>query len=160
MKAILAGTFDPFTSGHADLAARAVAAFGNVTVAVAAETGKACAPLDVRLNIARLSLAAIENAQVVAFDGLLTDYIKKQGECVLIRGARNGRDFEYECEHSAVYRSLCDIDFIVFPTKPELAHVSSTNVRTLAALGVTDELAAYVVPSAIAEIIKVYGKAR
>ena len=60
MKAIFAGTFDPFTAGHRDIAQRAAGVFGNVTVAVASDTGKTAQPLDVRLKIATESIADIK----------------------------------------------------------------------------------------------------
>lgn len=158
MKAIIAGTFDPFTAGHRNLAARALSIFGSVIVAVASDTGKNAAPLAVRTEIAKLSVADLNGVSVIPFDGLLSDFLTAQGECVLVRGARNTKDFEYERELAAVYRSLCGKDSVLLATAPELGHISSTVVRELAALGVSDALAEYVAPAAIDCVLAQYGK--
>lgn len=158
MKAIIAGTFDPFTAGHRDLAERALDIFGDVTIAVASDTGKRAAPLAVRVNIAELSVSDLRGVKVTPFNGLLSDYLTACGQCVLVRGVRNVKDFEYERELAAVYRSLCGKDCVLLATAPELGHVSSTVVRELAALSVTDKLAAYVVPAALDGVLAQYGK--
>ena len=41
-KAVFAGTFDPFTLGHFEIAERAAKRFDEVIVAVADVTGKTC----------------------------------------------------------------------------------------------------------------------
>ncbi len=135
MKAIFAGAFDPFTLGHRDICERASRIFGNVTVAVAESTGKNTVSLEKRVDIARLSVDGIAGVDVEPFRGLLSDYIKKSGECVLVRGVRGTNDFEYERDRLRVYSSLCGADAVLLVTKPELEHVSSTVVRELAALG-------------------------
>ncbi|MDE6965423.1 MAG: adenylyltransferase/cytidyltransferase family protein, partial [Clostridiales bacterium] len=103
MKAIFAGTFDPFTAGHRDIAQRAAGVFGNVTVAVASDTGKTAQPLDVRLKIATESIADISGATAEAFSGLLSDYLSAKGDCVIVRGVRNARDADYERDLVRVY---------------------------------------------------------
>ena len=157
MKAIIAGTFDPFTAGHRNLVERALAVFGGAVVAVASDTGLRAAPLAVRVKIAELSVADLDGVTVVPFDGLLSEFLTAQGECVLVRGVRNTKDFEYERELAAVYRSLCGKDCVLLATAPELAHVSSTVVRELAALGVTDKLEGYVAPAALDGVSAQYG---
>ena len=134
MKAIFAGTFDPFTLGHRDIVERAAKVFGGVTVAVAEDTGKTTAPISVRLEIAKASVSGIPGVSVQAFSGLLTDYMKMQGDCVIVRGVRNARDAEYERDLTRVYESLSGVDAVCFFTKAELEHVSSTVVRQLAEL--------------------------
>ena len=49
MRAIFAGAFDPFTAGHVNIIKRAAALFDSVTVAVADDTGKNTAPVNVSL---------------------------------------------------------------------------------------------------------------
>ena len=158
MKAIIAGTFDPFTAGHRNLVERALKIFGSVVVAVAADTGKQAAELSSRVTLAELSVADLNGVSVIPFCGLLSDFLTAQGDCVLVRGVRNVRDYEYEREHLAVYSTLCDAPAVLLPTAPELEHVSSTTVRELAALGVTDKLRSYVVPAALDGVIALYGK--
>lgn len=155
MKAIFAGTFDPFTSGHRNIAERAAAVFGNVTVAVAAVTGKNAAPLDVRIKIAEAALAGQSGACVQPFDGLLSDFCKKNAPCVLVRGVRSAVDLDYETTHTRVYNSLCGVQSVLFITDTQYAHVSSTVVRELISLGAP--LDGYVVSGTEKMIAEFYG---
>lgn len=154
MRAIFAGTFDPFTCGHRNIVERTLKVFDSVTVAVANSKGANVA-VDARVEIARMSVSGLNGVTVQAFDGLLTDFVASQTDrCVLVRGIRSSRDHEYERELDAVYKSLTDVDSVYFMTKPELLHVSSTVVRELAALGAP--LGGYVVPCAAETISKYY----
>lgn len=156
MKAIFAGTFDPFTTGHRDIVLRAARTFGDVTVAVAENTGKNTAPIKDRVDIAEESVRDIAGATVTPFSGLLSDFVKAQGDCILVRGVRNTRDLEYERDHCRIYASLCGVDAALFCTTQGFEHVSSTAVRELAALG--GALDGYVVRDAMQRVISVYGK--
>ena len=95
--AIYAGTFDPFTLGHEDVLDRARQIFDEVIVAVAADTGRnTFFSFEERVDLARRSLAGIEGVRVVGFEGLLSEFVKATGASVLIRGVRNGSDFDYD----------------------------------------------------------------
>lgn len=159
MKAIFAGAFDPFTMGHRDVAERALKVFGTVVIAVAAQTGKNAAPLDVRKKTVELSVADMlgKGVTVTAFDGALSDFVKAQGgACVLVRGVRNGGDWEYENAHARIYNSLCGVESVFFAASPSHAHISSTAVRELAYAGCA--LDGYAAENAIEQIKYYYGK--
>ena len=119
MKAIFAGAFDPFTLGHKDIAERAAGIFGEVIVAVAADTDKNAMPLDLRLKIAVQAVRGVPGVKVVPFEGLLSDFLTSQGECVLVRGIRNSRDAEYERDHARIYKSLCGKEVVCLITAAE-----------------------------------------
>ena len=156
MKAIFAGTFDPFTLGHRNIVERAAKLFDGVIIAVADDTGKNTAPLSVRTDISESAVADIANVTVESFCGLLTDYVAGKGDCVLVRGVRNSNDLEYERDLTAVYKSLCGVESIILITDAAYGHVSSTVVRTVAALG--GNINGYVVPNTVTQITEVYGK--
>ncbi|MDE7405497.1 MAG: pantetheine-phosphate adenylyltransferase [Clostridiales bacterium] len=156
MKAIFAGTFDPFTLGHRNIVERAAKMFDGVIIAVADDTGKNTAPLSVRTDIVESAVADMANVTVESFSGLLSDYVMKQGDCVLVRGVRNGNDLEYERDLTAVYKSLCGVESIILITDAAYGHISSTVVRAIAALG--GDLDGYVVPSTTKQITKIYVK--
>lgn len=135
MTAVYPGTFDPFTLGHRDIAERASKVFDNVIIAVAADTGKRCEQLAARVKIAELSVADIKNARVQSFSGLLTDFLHKCGDCVIVRGLRSSVDFESERNLDGVYKSLSVKDGVFFMSSPQFMHVSSTVVRQLCEIG-------------------------
>lgn len=156
MKAIMIGAFDPFTLGHRDIAQRALAVFGDLTVAVAEDTGKNTASLSDRQEIAKLATSDLNGVTVESFRGLASDYLAAQGGCILVRGIRNSRDLEYECDHARIYKSLCGVDAVNFITAAEYGHISSSVVRELAGLG--GALSGYVTPSTEKIIAEIYGK--
>lgn len=151
MKAIFAGTFDPFTLGHRSITERALALFGNVTIAVASDTGKNTVSLLERAEIARVATFGLRGIKIEPFSGLLSEYLAANGECVLVRGVRGMRDTEYERDLSRVYKSLCGKDTVFFMTDAPYEHISSTVVRELVKLG--GDISGYVVPQS-AELIK------
>ncbi|MCH5351691.1 MAG: pantetheine-phosphate adenylyltransferase [Clostridiales bacterium] len=134
MKAIIAGSFNPFTLGHKDIVTRVASMFDEVVVAVADDTYKKTAPLSVRTEIAKLSLSDVKGVRVLPFSGLLTDFAKKTGAEVIVRGLRNTVDFEYEKSLGEAYKSLSGIETLFLMCSPELSHVSSSLVRSLAEL--------------------------
>ncbi len=130
-KAVFAGSFDPFTLGHKDIVLRSKKIFDEVIVAVALDTGKNSRDIDMRKAIISASLDDVD-VKIVGFEGLLTDFMKKIGADILVRGVRNAADYDYEKNLMGVYRSLMpELEYVLIPSKSELNHISSTVVREL-----------------------------
>lgn len=140
------GTFNPITNGHTDLVERAAAIFDRVIVAVGTSTLKATyASLEQRVAVTREVLAHIDNAEVVGFDGLLTDFVKAQNANLILRGLRTVADFEYEFQLVAMNRVLApDIETVFLAPSEEYSYISSTLVREIAAYG--GDISAFVSP--------------
>ena len=97
LTAIYPGTFDPMTLGHADLMRRGSRLFGRLILAVAAgHHKKTLFTLAERLAMAEELAREHGNVEVMAFDGLLRDFVIEQGGQVVVRGLRAVSDFEYE----------------------------------------------------------------
>lgn len=154
MRAIFAGTFDPFTLGHRDIVLRAAELFDGVTVAVACECGKRAVSAKIRADIALRSVSDINGVDVEIFDGLLTDYVKGKN-AVLVRGIRNPADLEYEKELCEIYKRFSNVKTVYFLSSTEVSHISSSTVRRLAALGA--DLSSFVAEDAAASILEIYG---
>jgi len=95
LTAIYPGTFDPMTLGHADLMARASRLFDRLILAVA--TGhhkKTMFTLEERLAMGTELAQQHGNVEVIAFDGLLSEFVKSLGGKVVVRGLRAVSDFE------------------------------------------------------------------
>ena len=156
-KAVFAGTFDPFTIGHYDLVKRAAEVFDEVIVGVAGNGSKkkCIATTEQRADIVRLSLSDVKNATVKVFDGLLTDFASENGAKYLVRGIRNGVDFEYEKNLMAVYQATNpEIEIFYLISQPTLSFVSSSFIKDLKFLH--GEIDKYVSPYALELIEKIY----
>lgn len=131
--AIYAGTFDPVTLGHADIAARAAALFDQVIVAVARSTPKRTMfSVDVRLRMVKAAVAGLGNVTVEKFDGLLADLATKRGASALVRGLRGASDFDYEHGMAVANRALGGGIETVFLVPGEgCASISSSLVREI-----------------------------
>ena len=133
--ALVSGSFDPVTVGHADIVARAVRLFGRVVVAVTDNSEKRYMfPLAVRAEAARACFGARPEISVEVCTGLIADFAAER-DAVLVRGARSGSDFDYERMLCGINRSLSGVDSIVLPAAGELDHISSSFVRELIKYG-------------------------
>jgi pantetheine-phosphate adenylyltransferase len=114
-RALYAGTFDPPSSGHADIISRALELTDTLVVAVAVNPSKK--PIfsaDERVHLIRRMVdcempARAGDVEVVSFDGLIVDLAKAQKVDFLARGLRAYQDFDYEMRMSIVnrYVTLC-----------------------------------------------------
>ena len=135
--ALIAGSFDPITNGHLDVIERAGRLFARVVVAVLVNPGKApMLSLDERLAVVRDSVAGLAGIEVVSFAGLLVDAAAAHGATVIVRGLRSVSDYEHEWPMARMNASLSPgLETVYLAASPEWAHVSSTLVRQIHALG-------------------------
>ena len=137
IKAVYPGTFDPLTRGHEDLVRRAATLFDRVVLAIAdSKAKKPFFTLEERIAIAREVLADVKNLEIVGFSSLLTEFVRKQGARVVLRGLRAVSDFEYEFQLAGMNRNLYPEMETVFLTPSEQhMFISATLVREIAGLG-------------------------
>lgn len=131
--AVCPGSFDPITVGHLDLIERAAAIFDEVIVCVAmnGEKHTMFTPKE-RLEMAVAAVAHLPNVRAELSEGLLADFAREKGACALVKGARNGMDFDWEYQLAQINRDLEPaLDTILLPARPGQAHVSSTMVRDM-----------------------------
>lgn len=131
--AMIPGSFDPITLGHLDMIERAASMFDLVYVTVMVNAEKSTRfTLDERVRMARASLAHIKNVKVEASDAFLADFASERGAGVLVKGARNGSDFDYELMLAQINTEQNHkLDTIILPSRKELSYISSTYVREL-----------------------------
>lgn len=135
MDCILPGTFDPITNGHIDLILRARKIFDNVTLLILINHKKSTLfSLEDRLLFAKKSIGEMSGVNILSYDGLLTEYCEKSNCYNIIRGIRNGVDFEYEMQYFGINRILKpEIEMFFLPTSKDNLYVSSSNARELIA---------------------------
>ena len=137
IRAIYAGTFDPLTRGHEDLARRASTLFDSLILGVAdSRAKKPFFTLDERLEMARQVLGDLRNIEIVGFTGLLIDFARKHSARVVVRGLRAVSDFEYEFQLAGMNRNLNpDMETVFLTPSEQHMFTSATLVREIAMFG-------------------------
>ncbi len=135
--AVYPGTFDPLTAGHEDILRRAARLFSHVVLAVAtAHHKKTLFNLDERLAMATEALADVPQIRVVAFEGLLSHFVRAQGAQVVVRGIRAVSDYDYEFQMAGMNRQLMpEVETVFLTPGDDYQFVSGTFVREIAMLG-------------------------
>ena len=135
--AVYSGTFDPYTLGHDDVVRRAAGLFDRLIVAVArAHHKKTLFSLDQRVEQVRAATTGLLNISVLPFDGLIMDFCAAQGACAVVRGIRNGTDFDYEAQMAAMNRKLRPgVETVLLLPDAPVQCISSTLVREISKLG-------------------------
>lgn len=136
-KAIYPGTFDPITRGHEDLVRRASRLFDQIVVAIAVSSSKKpFFTLEERVGMAREVLSDCSNVKVMAFSGLLMNFLQQQRSRIIVRGLRAASDFEYEFQMAGMNRGLYpDVETLFMTPSEQYMFVSATIVREIASLG-------------------------
>jgi pantetheine-phosphate adenylyltransferase len=149
LSAVYPGTFDPMTLGHQDLVRRASALFPRLIVAVAAGHHKRTMfTIAERLEIAQELLASHRNVEVIAFRGLLRDFVVEHGGKVVVRGLRAVSDFEYEFQMAGMNRQLMpNVETVFLTPSDQYQFISGTFVREIATLG--GDVSKFVAPSVL-----------
>ncbi|MGH6728351.1 MAG: pantetheine-phosphate adenylyltransferase [Pseudolabrys sp.] len=156
--ALYAGSFDPVTNGHLDVVRHAVRLADKLVLAVGVNPGKA--PLfsaDDRLAMLQeictpMARAAGCALECVTFSGLVVEAARKAGATLLIRGLRDGTDFDYEMQMAGMNEAMAPEMLTVFvPASPLARPITATLVRQIAGMG--GDVSAFV-PAAVAARLK------
>jgi len=135
--AVFAGSFDPFTLGHADIVRRGLEIFDHIVVAIgvnAAKPGSQTRAADSATAIRRV-FADEPRVEVAVYTCLTVDFAQSLGAQFLLRGVRSVKDFEYERDMADINRQLSGLKTVILFSRPELSAVSSSVVRELADYG-------------------------
>jgi len=136
------GTFDPVTNGHIDIISRSSRLMDKLVIGVAINTGKG--PLfsveeRVELVQAEVREIASRNGTVIevqSFEGLLIDFARKLGACMIVRGLRAVSDFDFEFQMAGMnYRMAPDIETVFLMASERHQFIASRLVKEVATLG-------------------------
>lgn len=134
--AFFAGSFDPFTIGHASIVQRALGLFDEIVVGVGINPIKTSAEEAERRAKHIVRLYENEPRIVVStYSGLTVDAACDAGATCLLRGVRSVKDFEYERDMADINRQLSGLETVLLYSLPEYSAVSSSMVRELQAFG-------------------------
>jgi pantetheine-phosphate adenylyltransferase len=140
--ALYAGSFDPVTNGHLDVVRHAVRLADRLVLAIGVHPGKAplfsaqerlamleetCAPL---AREAKCELSCL------TFDDLVVKAAERLGASVLIRGLRDGTDFDYEMQMAGMNGTMAPkVQTVFLPASPAARPITATLVRQIAKMG-------------------------
>lgn len=139
--ALFTGSFDPPTNGHFDVIRQAFALADRVVVGIGVHPGKV--PLfsfDERVEMLRAGIGAGEagagRLDCVAFEDLAVDCARRVGATLIVRGLRDGTDFDYEMQMAGMNGAMAPgIATVFLPASPDARHITATLVRQIAKLG-------------------------
>jgi len=149
--AIYPGSFNPFTVGHQNIVEKAEKIFGkeNVIIAIGINpdkegiTGAIALVNDVNEIMKNRAEAKVKvlkqqlpSKKVESYIGFLTEYVRTKEEegynVVVIRGLRNGHDFDYEYNQIRhMWDQMPELNIMCLFADPAYMHVSSSAYRAL-----------------------------
>ena len=158
--ALIPGSFDPITLGHVNIIERAARMFDKVYVAVmindsakydsSLSSKKYMFSMEERLELARLSVAHIDNAEAIARSGMLIDLCDELKVTCIVKGIRNAADLEYEMIHAKWNKAHNEkAETLFLPADEGLTSVSSTEVRRIIESGNIDALSGIIHENAL-----------
>ncbi len=156
--ALYAGSFDPVTNGHIDVVRQAVRLADRLVLAVGIHPGKT--PLfsaEDRLALLEETCRPIANEakcelSCVTFADLAVSAARRTGATMLIRGLRDGSDFDYEMQMAGMNGTMApDVQTVFLPASPQVRPITATLVRQIAGMG--GDFSAFV-PAAVALRLK------
>jgi pantetheine-phosphate adenylyltransferase len=158
------GSFDPVTHGHTDVIGRALMVVDELVIGVGVHHGKA--PLftaDERIDMLEMETKALLTKRsgairVVTFDNLAVEAARAAGANIIIRGLRDGTDFDYEMQMAGMNGAMAPgIQTVFVAASPGMRHIAANLVRQVAAMG--GDVSHFVSP-AVAQRLKAKFKAK
>ncbi len=128
-----AGSFDPFTNGHLAIVKKTAKCFERVVIGIGYNTEKKARIDKMKMKEAieqTIKEENLTNVDVIIYNGLTVDAAKECNCDILIRGLRNGTDYEYEENISAINEKMASIDTCYFRAG-DLGYISSSIVMEI-----------------------------
>ena len=136
------GTFDPITNGHIDIISRSARLMDKLVIGVAIKTGKGpLFSLEERVELVEAEVKDIASRngtiiEVRPFHGLLIQFARELGACMIVRGLRAVSDFDYEFQMAGMnYRMAPDIETVFLMASERHQFIASRLVKEVAGLG-------------------------
>ena len=140
--AFYAGSFDPLTNGHLDVVRQAAGLADRLVLAIGIHPGKT--PLfstEERLAMLNETCGPVVQAagaalKCVTFDDLVVTAAQREGASLLIRGLRDGTDFDYEMQMAGMNQAMApEVQTVFLPASPLVRPITATLIRQIAKMG-------------------------
>lgn len=135
--AVFPGSFDPFTKGHEDIVRKARPLFDKIIIAIGENSTKqSFYSKESRLNHLNSLYANDDKIELAFYHKLTVDFCLERNAQFIVRGLRDGKDFEYERSIAQMNGALNNkIESVFFMTNPEHGYINASIVREIAKNG-------------------------
>lgn len=150
------GSFDPMTNGHLDVLRQAAMLADKIVIGVGVHSSKqGLFSYDERVNLIEATLKdeglAPERFDIIKFDNLVVDAARKHNATAIVRGLRDGTDFDYEMQMAGMNSTMApDIPTLFLPASPDTRMITASLVRQIAKMG--GDVSPFV-PKAVAQVL-------
>lgn len=136
------GSFDPPTNGHLAVIEAAARLCDRLVVGIGSHPTKTpLFSLEERRRLIEAvcgvaAAAAGCTLEVAPFEGLAVEAARRHGASLMIRGLRDGTDFDYEMQMAGMNAAMApDIRTVFIPAPVDTRPITATLVRQIAAMG-------------------------
>lgn len=152
--AVYTGSFDPITLGHLNVIERGSRLVDRLVVGIGINAEKTgLFPNAEREDLVRAAISHVENVEVISFEGLAVNFVRKMGARVMIRGIRPLTDMAGEITMMLANRELDpDIETVFLMADQRFAHVSSSLIKQITPLATDEELSRFIPKSIIPKL--------
>ncbi|HXF54552.1 MAG TPA: pantetheine-phosphate adenylyltransferase [Hyphomicrobiaceae bacterium] len=133
------GSFDPVTHGHTDIIARALDVVDELVIGIGVHHGKVpMFSVEERIAMLESETRALgrkrgAKIRVTTFDGLAVEAAREHGATIIIRGLRDGTDFDYEMQMAGMNSEMApQIQTVFLAASPGVRHIAANLVRQIA----------------------------
>lgn len=136
------GSFDPVTHGHTDVIERSIGIVDELVIGIGVHDGKV--PMftaEERIQMLKedvhdLVLKHGAEIRVVTFNNLAVEAARENGATTIIRGLRDGTDFDYEMQMAGMNSQMApQIQTVFLAASPAVRHIAANLVRQIAKMG-------------------------
>ncbi|MAW65042.1 MAG: pantetheine-phosphate adenylyltransferase [Flavobacteriales bacterium] len=131
--AVFPGSFDPLTKGHQAVIRKALALFDEIIIAIGSNNAKNCYfTIEERIQQIKIVYKTNKKISVESFKGLTIDFCKKNNVSFIVRGLRDGKDFEYEKSIAIMNNQIePSVDTLFFMTDVKYQAINSVIIRDI-----------------------------
>jgi pantetheine-phosphate adenylyltransferase len=131
--AVFPGSFDPLTKGHQAILRKALPLFDEIIIAIGSNNAKSnYFTIEQRIQQIKIVFKSNRKVSVESFEGLTVHFCKKNNASFIIRGLRDGKDFEYEKSIAIMNNQIeSSIETIFFMTDVEYQAINSVIIRDI-----------------------------